>query len=467
MKANKFVAGLILVLFIMLQFNSIVFASVSGSSEKENTLITVNVKNADIRDILSALAVKMECNIIYTDEPVRMDFSVQNVTCKDALNILLKSVGKEYLEDKNTIIAGSREVLENNYLDKIAITSFTLKYIRSDILSSLIDTLSIPVRKVTLSTNDKVIFVQGLPGDLPKVAQLISLIDRPENAHASDDYNLYSVTLSHITAEQLNSVLNEIGFYSGLVMESNPMTLWVYGIEEDISMVNEIKSQLDVPQNAIANTFILKRKQLRFLTSDKAETILTELNIDVNVLSLNRRMHTVWLNGTEDAVNLALSVLEQLDIQDYMEHDHITVYKLRNITAKEAMARLRHIENQSNIKFYTFAFPQFVKNVMVFCPQDYRLFVLNQLEEIDVPTDEIKVPVDYSSVAGGKIKLKNRRSLICELTGLPEEKFTISDNVSRDDSYLFIMYLEASPDIVQYVKDVIKMIDDPLADGSY
>ena len=263
MKANKFVAGLILVLFIMLQFNSIVFASVSGSSEKEKTLITVNVKNADIRDILSALAVKMECNIIYTDEPVRMDFSVQNVTCKDALNILLKSVGKEYLEDKNTIIAGSREVLENNYLDKIAITSFTLKYIRSDILSSLIDTLSIPVRKVTLSTNDKVIFVQGLPGDLPKVAQLISLIDRPENAHASDDYNLYSVTLSHITAEQLNSVLNEIGFYSGLVMESNPMTLWVYGIEEDISMVNEIKSQLDAPKRH-SQHFYPEKEKLRF-----------------------------------------------------------------------------------------------------------------------------------------------------------------------------------------------------------
>jgi len=471
MKAKKVVIWLVIVISVLSQVNFPVFAENElVTSQKYDALITVNVKNADIRDILSALAIKMGCNIIYMDEPVRLDFSVQNVTCEEALQILLKSAAKEYIKDNNTIIAGSRELLEKNYFDRIALTRFNIRYIRAEDLASLIDALSIPVSKVTLTANDKVILVQGFPCDLSKVAQLISLVDRPENAYSGEIFSLYSVSLTHITAKQLNEVLNELGIHGGFIIEANPMTLWIYGTKEDMALVNEIKTKLDIPQNAASgastNAFVLKKQELQFLTSEKAEKILAELNINVNILYLDRKIQTVWLNGTVEEVDLAISVLGQLDVQENMEHDFITVFSLKNITAKEAMARLSHIEKENNIRFYTFVFPQFTKNVMVFCPRDYRLFALNMLEEIDVVTEEIKVPVDYSSVAGGVAKLRNRRKLICDITGIPEEKFTISENVARDDGYLFIMYLEASPDIIQYVKDVIKMIDNPLADGA-
>lgn len=471
MKINKYLIWLMLVITILSQFNLPVFAVnetvvLSPLSQKGDSVISLNVRNADIRDVLSALAVNMGSNIVYTEEPVKVDFSVQSVTCEEALDYLLKSVGMEYIKDNNTIIAGTRESLEKNYLDKIALTKFNLKYIRADVLSSQIDALSIPVKKVTLDTNDKVIWVQGLPGDLSKVAQLVAMLDKAENAYWSEEYKLSPVTLTHISADLLNNVLNDMGFYGGLIIDSNPMTLWIYGTEEDAALANEIKTQLDIPQNTLSNNFVLKRKDLQYLTSEKAKDVIQELNIDINVVALSRRMQTVWLSGTQEAVNLALSVLNQVDIKDNLEQDHMAVYNLRNITAKEAMARLRSIENEKNVKFYTFSFPQFVKSVMVFCPQDYRLHVLAQLEEIDVASEEIKVPVDYSNHSSGTTKLKNRRDLICEITGLPEDKFTISKNVARDDNHYYIMYLEASPDVVQYVKDVIKMIDNPLTDGA-
>lgn len=473
MKIKKTVLWLLLVICIVSQFDFLVLAEsesdkLSTLSQKGDSIISINLKNADIRDVLSALAVNMGCNIIYidTDEPEKLDFSIQDVTCEDALDYFLKSMGKEYIKDNNTIIAGPREVLENNYLDKLALTKFNLKYIRSDVLASQIDALSIPVKKVTLHTNDKVIWVQGLPSDLSKVAELVAMIDKAENAYGSEEYNLTPVALNYISAEQFDDILSAMGFNGGLIIESNPMTLWIYGTEEDAAMVNELKTQLDIQQNAITNNFVLKRKNMLYLTSSKAREILAQLGVNINVISLERKMKTVWLNGTEEAVDLALSVLEQLDIKDYMENNHMAVYNLKNITAKEAMARLRNIENESNVKFYTFAFPQFVKSVMVFCPQDYRLYVLNQLEEIDIPSDEIRVPVDYSDYSGGTSRLKSRRDLICEITGLSKDKFTISKNVARDDDFLFIMYLEETPDVIQYVKDVIKMIDDPLSEGS-
>ena len=361
MKVKKIIIWFVLVICIVSQFNFPVLAenesdSLKALSKKGDSIISINLKNADICDVLSALAVNMGCNIIYIDseEPEKIDLSIQDVTVEDALDYFLKSMGKEYIKDKNTIIAGPREVLENNYMDRIALTKFNLKYIRSDVLASQINALSIPVKTVTLHTNDKVIWVQGLPSDLSKVAELIAMIDKAENLSLSEYYKLTPISLNYITAEQLGEVLSTMGFYRGLIIESNPMTLWIYGTEKDVTMANEVKTQLDIEQNAVTNNFIFKRKNLLYLTSSKARDILSELGIDVNIISLDRKMKTVWLNGTEKAVDLALSVLNELDIEDYMEHNHMTVYNLKNITAKEAMARLSFIQNEKNVKFYTF-----------------------------------------------------------------------------------------------------------------
>ncbi|NLE26472.1 MAG: hypothetical protein GX625_14230 [Clostridiaceae bacterium] len=80
-------------------------------------------------------------------------------------------------------------------------------------------------------------------------------------------------------------------------------------------------------------------------------------------------------------------------------------------------------------------------------------------------TEKIKVPVDYSDVAGGSSKLKKRRDLLVDLTGIPSTSFTISDNVSRDDEYLYIMYLEDTQENIKKVKDYVTYIDSALSDG--
>lgn len=81
----------------------------------------------------------------------------------------------------------------------------------------------------------------------------------------------------------------------------------------------------------------------------------------------------------------------------------------------------------------TLNYPEFSRSVLVFCPSDFRLFVMNHINKLDIMTEKIKVPVDYSDVSGGSSKLKRRRDLLVDLTGIPSSSFTISENVSRDD----------------------------------
>ena len=87
--------------------------------------------------------------------------------------------------------------------------------------------------------------------------------------------------------------------------------------------------------------------------------------------------------------------------------------------------------------------------------------VRNLLARIDVEGTVIRVPVDYSNTMNGYLKLQQRKELIVELTGILASQIHISGNVSREDSYYYIMYVEGTPDEIKKVRDMIDAIDAP------
>lgn len=453
-----------LILLFAVYFQGIAFAAGdTGSGNK----VTINVKGADIRDVLSALAFTSDNNIIFAGEPLKVDFKVENSTFDQALDYLLTSYGLDYIKNGKTIIVGTRDKLTNDFFNETSLAKFNLQFIDSDVVAAQIDALGIQVKKVTLESNKKAVWIQGLPRDLSKVRELISMLDKPENAGTKDvsNYSMTSIQMTYITAEQLNDILKKIGLNQGLVIDSDPMTLWFYGKDRDIEEVKKVKNMVDIEKNAKSSSFILKQKDMQYLTTNEVMDILEELNVDVNVVTINRRLKTLWLNGDEKTVELAEYIINKFDTKENVNDNVFFVYYLNNISAKEAEKRLQYL-NIEGVKTYTFNFPELTKSILVFCPQDYKLYVLNHIMKLDAILDTIKVPVDYSNVASGYARLRERMELIVSLTGIPSENFTISDNVARDDSYHFVMYLEDTPENVQYVKDIIKRIDNPLLEDS-
>lgn len=171
--------------------------------------IYLSVKDSDIRDVLSIIAIHMDLNAIFLEEPVRVTFEVNNVEPIVALELMLQSNSFSYIKNKDIIIAGELSKLQQKFFDQMMITRFDLKYISSGELKKLIQELGIAIENITVEENPKSIWLQGTPQALSKVKELIDALDRPEN---TQELTLFPFKLNNISAADAAERLELFGF---------------------------------------------------------------------------------------------------------------------------------------------------------------------------------------------------------------------------------------------------------------
>ena len=159
--------------------------------------ISVYIKESDIRDVLSAIAILMDSSMIYLEEPVDITFKISNVTPKAALELILQSNNLSYLEDQNLIVVGQTENLQQKFFNQMILTRFDLKYISSSELKDLISELNVTPQVITVKENPQSIWIQGTPQVLSKINELIRAVDKSEN---SQDLVLFPFRLKNISA---------------------------------------------------------------------------------------------------------------------------------------------------------------------------------------------------------------------------------------------------------------------------
>ena len=203
---------------------------------------------------------------------------------------------------------------------------------------------------------------------------------------------------------------------------------------------------------------------MNYLTVDEIIPILDQLVTDIQIITFERSLQTIWLSGSDESIKLASNIITKFDTKDHINDNIFFVYKTVNITAQELKKRFDKLDLY-NVEINYLNYPEFSRSVIIHCPTDFKLYVLNHINKLDVLSEKIKVPVDYSDIPGGMHRLSERRNLLVNLTGIPATSFTITNNVSRNNEYLYIMYLEETSENIKKVKDYVKYIDDPLLDG--
>lgn len=159
----------------------LLFPGAAQEAKAASHQISMEVRNADLRDVLSALAIQMDTNIVLVEEPVTVTFSVQNVSPMQALELLLQTLGLSYIRDRNLLIVGSEDKLQASYGTKQTIVRFDLVYLRADQIRPLLSELDIPVKSIAFENNPFSIWVWGTPRDLVIVRELLEAVDRFEN----------------------------------------------------------------------------------------------------------------------------------------------------------------------------------------------------------------------------------------------------------------------------------------------
>ncbi|RQD73355.1 MAG: LysM peptidoglycan-binding domain-containing protein, partial [Candidatus Syntrophonatronum acetioxidans] len=171
--------------------------------------ISLDVTDTDLRDVLSALALNLRVNIIPAyDEEIRVTFKVDNVPALEALELLLHTYDLTFIRQGNLIVAGPQEKLTSDFFNRIVLTRFNLKHLTSDTVNSLIDELGIPIQRIWVEKNPRIVWAQGTPPALCKMKELLSAVDIPESEEFVPHIFLY--TLKHTTTEYTLERLNEL-----------------------------------------------------------------------------------------------------------------------------------------------------------------------------------------------------------------------------------------------------------------
>jgi len=239
-----------------------------------NERISLDFRGVDIRDVLSALAIKMGVDIILVDaKPVDINFKANNITPLQALELIIEGQGLTYLQNGQIMLVGTPGILQNNFFDQMILTRFSLYYVPADKIKELIGTLGVEQVTVTVDTNQNLIWVQGTAQVLKKVRELIYAVDT-EDSQLSLEYK--TLTLTQIPTDQVVELLKGVGIELKrfaqldnrlLVFDSELFSRW--------DKIETLVKELDITAASKRKVFVY---QFKNITAGYAAERLTSFN---------------------------------------------------------------------------------------------------------------------------------------------------------------------------------------------
>lgn len=353
------------------------------------TKVSVTFVNTDLRDALSAFALNMGYNIIYKGEPTKITMTLKDVTIAEALDYMMKLTDLAYIITDNTIIVGSKGELTASFSEAAKITEFTLKYVTSDTIIGQISKFNIAVNATPSGDNEYRFLAQGLPADLARVRNLISMVDRRENAPGGGsipESAFYSIELANITAAEFQRVLSAASLPSGVILSSRPQTLYIFALPNEYNSIKSIKAIVDVADQKQVDddTEKIVEKTLKFVTVDLIEAQI-RANAEVTIIKISTNSSKMWLKGKAKGIADAEKIIALLDIKENAAAteeqliERFTPVTTQFITA----AMLKDTLSKLAIDAVTIVYESNPKTLYVFATDETLAKILNLIKIID------------------------------------------------------------------------------------
>ena len=328
---------------LMIFFSMLVFP---GEARAEPG-ISIDVRDADIEDVLTMLAMKEDKNIIFVGDSREVSLQVDNVAVMEALELLLDKTGMTYIRDGELIIVGSEARLQEDFFNRISLTKYNLNHITTGQLEPLIGELGIPLQSFSMQ-DDETIWVQGTPRGLAKLRELLGAVDHPQYG---EEEELKQVELDHINAPQLEQFMGEFGItLECIYMEEKPRTIWTQGTYRDFEELDELIEIVDSPEFAVEEEE-LKKFKLDYILAEQLEPLVLQLGITVQTFYMEDNPKTLWAQGTPHELDELEELKNTVDIKENkpeVEEDIKITYRqleLAHITPGRAVDKMAETGN--------------------------------------------------------------------------------------------------------------------------
>lgn len=492
------------------QIIKVPLSSASGQgSALVSSRISLNVVDANIKDVLSAIALNAGYTIILEDPSVSSTVTVQleEMSPLKAIDYVTRFVDMTYLKDGNTIMVGTAEALNSTFVDKTVLSKITLKYISAEGLQTQMSALGLSNVQIVSTNNKDEFYVSGYPKELAKVSELVKLLDVSSNIMAGGGLipsNFSALELEHITAEEFNGLLGNLGLSQGIVLASRPYTLYVYVTGANLTDIKTIKNIVDRPlsgANLNATTqpsgsgdvtvpetttgsqdsgttapqggsgdggtttsgpTILREIQLTVIDRVAAVEILESFPLEVQIYGPEKMTKKIWIAGTQTQVDQAESYIRQFDSEEYassvLNDKSFFAYQLQNCTASEMLERLSNLTLEG-VTFKTNAYPAATKSLLVYCDSYLVEATKALLAEMDTTSTGEKAnrAIEATPDSGtAQARIDALKDLYPELQNY---QFTLKTIPNKSGETRCITYVMATTEDADYIKALFTELD--------
>ncbi|MGN0519969.1 MAG: LysM peptidoglycan-binding domain-containing protein [Candidatus Fimenecus sp.] len=481
-------------------------ASAKGSS-LVSSRISMTVVDANIKDVLSAIALNAGYYIIMEDtngSNETVTVALEEMSALKAIDYVTRLVGMTFLKDGNTIYVGTADALNSTFVDKTVLTKITLNYISAEGLQAQMNALGLSDVQIVSTNNKDEFYISGYPKELAKVSELIKLLDVSSNIMAGGGMiasNFTPLELEYITADEFNSLLNNLGLSTGIVLSSRPYTLYVYVTGANLTDIKTIKKIVDKPLSGanlaaqgttaadngnsgdatIPNTpatttpsgsepstdtpvtptepttenLILREVALSVINRTAAVEILNSFPLDITIYGPEKMTKKIWIAGTEDQVDQAEAYIRQFDNDDYaasvLNDKRFFAYELQNCTASEMLDRLSALDLEG-VTFKTSTYAALTKSLIVYCEPYLEESVKALLLEMDTTATSETANRAIESTTSAAVAQQRIDALCALYPELSAYEFTVAEIPGKDGALKCVTYVKASSETADYIK---------------
>ena len=479
----------------------------STTSFGSSSTLSMEFKDADLVGVLETILAHTGYTMIFKGSSTTVSLSLPKVSPLAAIDYVLRMVDMTYIKHDNIIYVGTASTLNSSFVDKQALTKFSLKYISVDTLMSQLSTLGVSVTLVKMADNNREFWVTGTPMQLAKLKDVAKTLDIKKHTtlgSAAISSSLTPIELKYISASEFSSLLSTLGLHAGLTMSAHPMILYVYVTGDELQDIMKIKKLVDYQdvnaekepvtdedgnvvegdkdtankdENAGTNDSTnngtnngqnngttsdvvisdgetsLVKIELQYLNKDAAKNILSTFGHEVDVLGLDLYEKTLWIRGTTEEVEAAVAVIKEHDISGNNTEKVSFTYDLQNIVASELQNKMGNMD-VDGVEFYFGSYPQLTKSIIVYCPANQVENVKNVIATLDSNLGKMYYPIATITSNDELQALATKEALVVKFLnnpGITVDSFILSEDLDPTEGVKYILYVCESPENIDLI----------------
>ena len=342
------------IIFILTLIIVFVF-SMGVMAGPQDRIENMNFKNADIVDVLRAIAEVADVNLI-TDSNVSGTITVhlKDISFEKALDLITQTRALSYRWDENTVVVAAPERLDSIYAD---MTTEFIKVNSSDFdnIGTIVKEI-FPETQITLDSPRRQFILKGEKEKIAEIKEMISRLDSAKTVEEIEsearvrefeekEIEVYTAGYQVLNAELEDLVAKLKTVNPDLNFKANPLTETITVSGEESAVKEAVAMAQTYDQSLEPET---RNIRVDYVDTEQITEIVGKFYPDIKI-HVNPKRKEIIINGAKNKLNNVVELVKEINVPQYQVMIEIRVEEIGADLSREI--GIDSLENFSTIEF--------------------------------------------------------------------------------------------------------------------